>query len=207
MLPLHPRSRLCSSPRPLPVPPRRTSTLIRPLPRPPVPARAQSTPEPPSRPQEPLSPSRCSSESASSSKALLRLDIPATCPNEIHLKTPVTPLSPISFSFPGPKPLRKKREHTLERHMKQLGFVEAPPPLLSSKSFVKSHPPDRDVVLLVNYEVDQANVPFRSTSRCGNGDEFEVQVLQADEPVRIQRFSRKWSAEVAVKPIVFVRVL
>ena len=40
----------------------------------------------------------------------------------------VSPISPIAFNLPGPRGLRKRREEELERHMRALGFVEAPSP-------------------------------------------------------------------------------
>ncbi|KAI1791073.1 hypothetical protein LXA43DRAFT_889937, partial [Ganoderma leucocontextum] len=103
-----------------------------------------------------------------------------------------SPLSPIAFNLPGPRRVRKRREEELARHMKALGFVEAPSPTAEgpksasgvasgstssysrapakepSPTFTESDD-ERDVVLLVENDSDLDEHPIqpppRSTSR------------------------------------------
>ncbi|KAI0355497.1 hypothetical protein OH77DRAFT_1454877 [Trametes cingulata] len=202
-------------PRPLPRPPpvRSNSDIYpayrsNPLPTPPtVPApptaraTASGSARSPPQSRRPMVPERDASAtsvtavaSASGStshtgRPSIQLSIPGTGPKESappHLPTP-TPLSPIVFNFPGPQDLRKRREEELCRRMKDLGFVEAPPPPLPPKqvdTLAKgaSHPgrhaptfsiscggsdDERDVVLLEDIQSDSEadRPPTRSESR------------------------------------------
>lgn len=70
----------------------------------------------------------------------MSLTIPAAWPAtgdaapQLSVLTPLSPLSPIAFGFPGPRELRKRREDELDRCMKDLGFVEAPSPVGHAKT-------------------------------------------------------------------------
>ncbi|KAI0774661.1 hypothetical protein BD413DRAFT_302144 [Trametes elegans] len=197
-----------SRPRPLPTPPSTPQTghasmPPRPLPHPP-PIRAQSDPSPRLRrlplptppPYSAVSQPQAGSSPAVASVAApvghaarpsIQLAIPDAAPGgskSAAQPSPVpTPLSPIAFNFPGPRDLRKRREEELERRMKDLGFVEAPPPVPAEQSAPQSssagsHSPSssisrvssdegRDVVLLVEppCESDAEELPRRNESR------------------------------------------
>ncbi|KAI0638664.1 hypothetical protein C8Q77DRAFT_447084 [Trametes polyzona] len=79
----------------------------------------------------------CSSSAVTSARPTVSLSIPPSAlanTSEPPQLSVLTPLSPIAFDFPGPRELRKRREDELDRRMKDLGFVEAPPPSAKSKA-------------------------------------------------------------------------
>jgi len=170
------------SSRPLPTPPTAPYSVpkshrMRPLPTPPHSARSTQV----HRPGDQRSPPA----HTGSAKASLHLDIPGPSA-ELRVTTPITPLTPISFSFPRRRSLRRKREEELARRMKRMGFVEVPTDEPVGTAWCPENgPDDQEVVVLVD---DSSEEGEQEQDGC------KVQMV-SDFTRSMKRYSRKWLRE------------